>query len=134
MAGRVFRYRIHGDATLRRNLRLLNGNAPQAGKLALLEEAEATMTASKGEVPVDKGVLRSTGHVAPPVVRGRAITVQAAYGGPAAPYAARQHNELGYRHTVGKAMFLRDPFEARLPGMPERIGARMGGILIGGLP
>lgn len=133
MAGKVFRYRIRGDAALRRNLRALGSDAALAAKIALLEEAEATMTASKGEVPVDKGILKSTGHVTAPVVRSRSVTVQAAYGGPAAPYAARQHNELGYRHTVGKAMFLQDPFEARLPGMAQRIGTRMGGILIGGL-
>lgn len=133
MAGKVFRYRIRGVPELGRALRALGAGAVPAGKAALTEEAEAVMTASKQEVPVDKGILRSTGHVAPPVIRARTITVQAAYGGPAAPYALRQHEELEYRHTVGKARFLQDPFEARLNGMPERIGARMGGILIGGL-
>lgn len=130
---KVFRYRIRGVPELRRALRVLGSEAIPAGKLALTEEAETVLTASKQEVPVDRGILRSTGHVAPPVVRARAITTQVAYGGPAAPYALRQHEELGYHHPVGKAKYLQDPFEARLPGMPERIGQRMSGILIGGL-
>jgi hypothetical protein len=36
--------------------------------------------------------------------------VEMGYGGPATPYALRQHEELDYYHTVGKAKYLEDPF------------------------
>ena len=131
MAGKVFRTKVHGTPELRRNLRLLGAAAIPAGKIALTEEAEATVTASKLEVPVRDGILRSTLHVAPPQVRGRTIFVQAAAGGPAAPYAVRQHEDTTLHHKVGKAKYLQDPFEARVPGLADRVAARMGGIILG---
>lgn len=133
MAAKVFRTRIRGDAELRRTLRALGDDAVPACKGALVGEAEGVMTVSKGECPVDKGILRGTGHVAPPVVRARAVFVQAAYGGPSAPYAFDQHERQDYRHTVGKAKYLSDPFNAALAGMPQRIAARLGRDLFGNL-
>ena len=134
MPARVIRTRLRGTRELQRNLRLLGERAVPAAKAALSEEAERVMTASKGEVPVDTGNLRGTGHVAPPVVRARAVFVQAAYGGPAAPYALDQHERLDYRHPVGKAHYLIDPFNAARPGMVDRIAARVGEELLRGLP
>ena len=55
---------------------------------ALYREAEAIITDSKTvppKVPVDTGTLRGTGHAALPVVEGNLISVEAGYGGPAAP-------------------------------------------------
>jgi len=131
---KTFRTTIRGTNEVKRNLLLLGDKAPQVAALVLTEEAETVMSASKQEVPVRDGILRGTGHVEPPVVSGSIITVAAAYGGPAAPYAARQHEHTEYKHTVGKAKYLSDPFNARRDSMPKRAGERMAGILIGSLP
>jgi len=79
------------------------------------------MAESKHQVPVDTGVLRSTGHVQLPKEEAGRVSVTLGYGGPAAPYALRQHEELSYRHTVGKAKYLSDPAEAAVAGMDRRI-------------
>lgn len=90
---------------------------------ALYREGERIMNASKTEVPVDQGILRSTGHVSLPRVTDGAVVVEIGYGGPAAPYALRQHEELGYRHTVGKAKYLEDPFRRAVLTMDRRMAA-----------
>jgi hypothetical protein len=54
-------------------------------------------------VPVDQGDLRSTGRVTGPNARGEVLL---SFGGSAAPYALRQHEELTYRNTVGEARYL----------------------------
>lgn len=90
---------------------------------ALYREAEAIMADSKLEVPVDTGVLRSTGHVTLPKRVGGEIVIELGYGGPATPYALRQHETLEYGHTVGKAKYLSDPFQRRIPGMDDRLAA-----------
>ena len=54
-------------------------------------------------VPVDTGALRSSGQVVGPDTQGK---VEIRYGGAAAPYAVRQHEELNYRHDVGEARYL----------------------------
>lgn len=133
MPGKTLRYRIHGIPELTQNVRALRARAIPAGKAALMEEAEIVMGLSKLEVPVREGVLRASGHVVPPVIRAGTIFVQAAYGGPAAPYALRQHEELDYHHTVGKAHYLSDPFHAREAGLAGRIAARLGAEVLRGL-
>ena len=77
--------------------------APQAMAGALYREAEAIMADSKLKVPVGwppedpgSGTLRSTGHVDLPVISGSEIEVTEGYGGPAAHYALRQHEELAW--------------------------------------
>ena len=90
---------------------------------ALYREGEAIMAESKGEVPVDTGTLRSTGHVNLPKRVGGEIVVELGYGGPATPYALRQHENLQFRHPVGKAKYLADPFLRHLKGMDGRLAA-----------
>lgn len=91
----------------------------------LYQEAETIITASKLEVPVDTGALRGTAHVRAPVVAESVISVEAGYGGPATPYALRQHEEMDYAHTVGNAKYLEGPYRRQLAGMDERIAARL---------
>lgn len=55
-------------------------------------------------VPVDTGALRSTGRVTGPEGVRKAV-VRLSFGGPAAPYAVKQH-ELDYRHTIGEKRYL----------------------------
>jgi hypothetical protein len=101
------------------------------------------------------------------VIRSGLVAVQAAYGGPAAPYALSVHENPRAGRTLGlspgaasaltgvaaaltvapgslrrsrktwaktgKWRYLVDPFNQRHAGMAERIGTRMGGILLGSL-
>jgi hypothetical protein len=59
-------------------------------------------------VPIDQGPLRDSGQASGPDDKG---VVTVSFGGPAAPYALRQHEELSYRHTVGEARYLVRGFE-----------------------
>jgi len=91
---------------------------------ALYREGLRIIAASRREVPVRDGILRSTWHVELPQVASSGETVvELGYGGPSAPYALRQHEELSYRHTVGKAKYLEDPFRAHVPTMDARLAA-----------
>lgn len=114
---------LSGDQEFLRKLKSLGDRATTIVSGALLQEAEAIMTESKKQVPVDTGNLRSSGHVTPPEVRGGHVAVTLAYGGPAAPYAIVQHERLDLRHTVGKAKYLEDPLLEAASGMERRIGS-----------
>ena len=90
---------------------------------ALYREAEAIMADSKAECPVRLGPLRASGHVQPPRVEAGEIVLELGYGGTALEYALRQHEELDYHHTVGKAKYLEDPYRRHLRGLDERLAA-----------
>lgn len=89
---------------------------------ALFEEASNIHRESQRLVPVDTGVLRSTGIVE---VNAEGLNFKISYGGPAAPYAARQHEDLSYKHTTGQAKYLEEPFLAAKDGMESRVGKRV---------
>jgi hypothetical protein len=55
-------------------------------------------------VPVDKGVLRSTGTVDGPPPDANRVTLS--FGGAAAPYALEQHENMRYHHKVGEPRYL----------------------------
>lgn len=77
--------------------------ARKAGMKAVLESAEAILTESIDETPKDTGTLRRSGTVTEVVIEPKAVISYST------PYAARQHEELDYRHEVGKAKYLEDP-------------------------
>lgn len=112
---------IRGLPEVRAALRRYGRRANKGLAAGLYQEGERIMAVSKTEVPVDQGVLRSTGHVQLPKEEAGRVSVTLGYGGPAAPYALRQHEELSYRHTVGKAKYLSDPADAAMAGMDRRI-------------
>jgi len=126
VAGRV-RVHMKGAREFERRLARLAQAAPlvRAAAKALYTEAELVMTEAKKRTPVDTGALRSSGLVEPPLLTGASVEVSFGFGGPAAPYAVVQHERLDYRHTVGQAKFLEQPFNEALP----RIRAAMGRVL-----
>ena len=82
---------------------------PDRVEQALYRRAEAIMFRSKTEyVPVDKGILRDSGHVSPPQCKGRAVSIFMSYGGAAKAYAIAVHEHLSehsppsWRGTVVK--------------------------------
>lgn len=91
---------------------------PKRCHRAVVIIAESIMTESKDVyVPVDLGVLKNTGHVKPYTRVWGGTTRYGAelnYGGPAAQYAAKQHEEEGYKHEVGGAKYLERPLLAHV--------------------
>jgi len=59
-------------------------------------------------VPFDTGTLSASQKITPPTPR--TLTATISYGGPAAPYALVQHENLDYHHTAGRsAKYLERP-------------------------
>ncbi len=59
-------------------------------------------------VPFDTGALSASQKIEPPTPRKLTATIS--YGGPAAPYALEQHENLDYHHTAGRsAKYLERP-------------------------
>jgi hypothetical protein len=54
-------------------------------------------------IPKDEGTLAGSGRVTGP---GPDDVVRVSFGGAAAPYALRQHEDLSYRHPLGEARYL----------------------------
>ena len=81
------------------------GDANVSGARVIGEQIMTDVKASRpgAGVPVDTGALRQTGRVDGPDARG---VVRLSFGGAAASYALRQHEDLSYRHTVGEARYL----------------------------
>ena len=114
---------------------------------ALYREAERIMTASKKQVPVDTGALRSTGHIREPEVSGNMVSVVLGYGGPAGAglkprkgkrskrvidnvgYAVYVHEKLNAKHHVGGAKFLEKPMLEAQKGMDDRLAREIAAII-----
>ena len=99
--------RWSGLAQLARKIEVLAIAAGESNVSGLRVIGETIMTDVKasrpGEgVPRDTGELAGSGRVEGP----DAGVVRLTFGGAAAPYALRQHEELGYRHTLGEARYL----------------------------
>ncbi len=139
MAGTDMTVEWIGDDKLRETLMRAGAEAPALLGSALFQEAELVMTAAKRLTPVgggmyspyDKtpGTLRASGHVKPPVIAGNDASVTLGFGGAASAYAHRQHEEVTWRHVVGQAKFLEEPFMAALPGLPTRLRVRLERVL-----
>ena len=118
-----------------RLMRLLirsGSQAPTRLAAALYDEANEIFSQSQDEVPVDTGVLRSSGRVHAPAISSREILVEISYGGAAAPYALRQHENESYNHAPGrKSKYLSDPVEDRLPDLGNNIVDRIEAMVRG---
>jgi len=102
---------------------------------AIVIEAEIIMTRSKRDfVPINFGVLRSSGHVEDPKRRGDIVTIDMVYGGASAPYALAihehpsTHSPPSWRgttvtfHPSGRGpKYLEKPFKQSINGMAGRV-------------
>lgn len=100
--------RIKGFATAVRKIEALaraGGQANVSGLRIAAEEVRTDVSASRpgAGVPRDEGVLAASGRVEGPDQRG---VVQLTYGGAAAPYALRQHEDMTLQHQLGEARYL----------------------------
>lgn len=111
-------------ANARANLGRVTVDLRRKAAGALYEIGNEVMAESKRLVPVDTGALKGSGYVTAPAVDGGKIEVELGYGGPAAQYAVRQHEDLSLRHPGGgQAKFLEQPLTAL--DLPREIAARV---------
>lgn len=119
-------FKVQGLASILSGLRTEPARVNTAMAGALYKEANKIMTRSKELVPVDTGALKNSGYVELPKVEGNTVTVEMGYGGPAAPYALRQHEDLALNHpNGGQALYLAQPFNEAKSGMAGRIAAEV---------
>lgn len=102
------RIRVKGLQATARKIEALaraGGEEAVSGLRVIGEEIMTDVKASRpgAGVPKDTGNLAASGRVTGPDRRG---AVRLSFGGAAAPYALRQHEELTYRHTLGEARYL----------------------------
>src|SRR5919109_4055816 len=100
--------KITGLKRMARKIEVLAAATGQANVSGMRVIAEMILTDVKASrpgagVPRDEGHLARSGRVTGPHADG---SVGLEFGGAAAPYALRQHEELTYRHTVGEARYL----------------------------
>ncbi len=82
-----------------------SGDAMGSGSRVSGETIMTDIKASRpgAGVPRKDGILAGSGRVAGPDKEG---AVELSFGGAAAPYALRQHEELAWRHKLGEARYL----------------------------
>jgi hypothetical protein len=110
--------------------RLVSAPLPAVGA-TLYAEGNGIMAQSVQLVPIDTGLLRSTSHVARPVIAGATVTVELSYGSHGtAPYAAIIEFDVTLNHPHGgQAHYLSQPLFAATQGFTQRIAADLQGSL-----
>lgn len=107
-----------GSSYLLAKFEKMRDDVPKELDRALYREAQLIFRASQKIVPVDTGVLRSSGVVEKPVNHEVII----GYGGAAAPYAFYVHEDPEAKHKSGKSYkYLEIPLMAATQGMSERL-------------
>ena len=99
MAGGVFTFKMEGLKETLNSLDKLGIDIKKATAAAVFSTAQAIAHKADELVPVDTGVLRATQDVS----RQKSLTQKdyrsvISYGGPSAPYALAQHEELDWWH------------------------------------
>lgn len=103
-------------------------DAPRLAMRALKEEADEAFYLSQQVVPVRYGVLKSSGKVHDPVMRGTEAVVDITYGGAAAPYAVYVHElpPSRARHDPPtRWKYLERPVKVYSEGMADRMATRV---------
>lgn len=115
---------LRGLGNLFSKMGSLEGDMRRRAAAGIYALAQEIMTSSKKMVPVDQGILRASGYVDAPRDDGKRITVELGYGGAAAAYAVRQHEDLSLNHPGGgQAKFLELAVEAARPHAADVVAA-----------
>ena len=107
---------------------LAGKNAPRFAAQALYEEASEAFIISQDVVPVRYGVLRASGEVRGPFVRGSTVEAFISYGGPAAPYAVFVHElppSRAKHDPPTRWKYLENPVKLYSKGMAKRMTIRV---------
>jgi hypothetical protein len=99
--------------------------------MALSEEASVVFARSQMIVPVDTGVLKSSGLVSAVQSDGKTSYVEISYGGPASSYAMLVHEGFARHAEPTQRKYLEQPLYERAPFFSRNIGMRMKDILLG---
>jgi len=115
---------VRGIDDLLRRLQALPGAIRDATANELYSVGEEIIgDAQENYVPVDEGILKSSGFVEEPKVSPAELSVTIGFGGPASDYAAVQHERTDFEHTVGVAKYLETPALQRVGGLGQDIAA-----------
>lgn len=118
--------RLEGKEKMKQRIQQIASFFPSETAKALFAAANYVLTISKAQyVPVDLGNLKNTGTVEEPIINGKNISVAIFYGGPAAPYAFEQHENLDFAHNVGQAKYLETPLNEFASQAAEFISLRI---------
>ena len=98
--------------------------------MALYEEGSVVFARSQQLVPVDTGLLRSSGYVSPVQSDGKTSYVEISYGGPASAYAMIVHEGFARHAEPTQRKYLEQPLYERAPTFSRNIGMRMKDILL----
>lgn len=113
---------MFGAGDMIKTIQKIASKFPDNVATAIYQEAQIEMTESKRRVPVDTGILRSTGYVDTPVRAGRSISVILGYN---TEYAIYVHENLEAFHPVGQAKYLESVLNESTPHMMDRIAKRI---------
>jgi hypothetical protein len=120
--------KVKNLAELQKAFVLAGSDAPKFAAKALLEEAQEAFILSQAVVPVRYGILRASGVVHGPEIRGTRVFCDITYGGPAAHYAVYVHElpPSRARHDPPtRWKYLENPVRAYSKDMAERMTIRV---------
>lgn len=96
---------------------IISGNAADA----LNHAANMLRSDSVPLAPIDRGPMRASAQVTP--ATDSSLTAYVSYD---TPYAARQHEELDWRHDEGQAKYLEGPLTENEAKYQQAIASRLG--------
>ena len=124
--------KISGLSKVIGNMKQLEKGVPLQAAAALYQEALIVQKTSMSRTPVDVttkggggGTLRDSHETSAPYWKGKFLNVDIEVGGPAEKYAHRQHEDLTFKHKVGRAKFLESAINDAEVGMLARIAKRI---------
>lgn len=116
---------ILGEEKLLLALDQIARSLPLKTNAALLQVGEEIMTnAKQNYVPVDLGALRASGYVEQRN-EGSTFIVELGFGGPSAPYALIQHENMSFNHTTGGPKYLERPVTERAASIPRDVANKV---------
>ena len=121
---------IKGLNNVLRNIARMSEKKQKQAKFAISDEADIIFAKSMRLVPLDEGILKSTGHVKFVGTKDNPAYKISYGGGPATSYAIRQHEDYSLKHTPPhQANYLGQPFNEALPGLTNRLAIRIKKVL-----
>lgn len=116
---------ILGGEKLLLALEQIQHTLPEKTAAALYQVGEEIMTLAKEKyVPVDLGALRASGYVKR-YKDGSDFIVELGFGGPSAPYALIQHENMEFNHTTGGPKYLERPVMERAASIPRDVASKV---------
>lgn len=116
---------ILGEEKLLAALSQIAREIPEKTGAALFQVGEEIMAnAKENYVPVDLGALRASGFVRSDH-RYKEYTVKLGFGGPSAPYALIQHENMTYNHTTGGPKYLERPVMERAGSISRDVAGKV---------